>query len=350
VVAKNYHKKKHQRGIAVSLLFLLLCMCTGCTFLEENLGFLDPVVRRADPYISKIVVNDVDFRAYANAIIKRCPSTDKECKINAIYRHVVENYTYISDPIDEELIQTPQQTMKIKGGDCEDLTILLNSLLENIGIKTYLILTQDHTYSLAYDVNISNLWKYVENSLIKQVEKDSGENIWQNIEKTFVLTKRHSWYYGGDGSLFEDSASFDYLNISYHIESTIPVDFYVVSSSEEYTLFADDKPFSHYSSYHEQNTMTIRGICPYLKTHGGVIVGNHRWKSTTITANITFYFHPSFYKLFKNNTIKSYKINTRDCVVLEATAGDYGYPGYDADLTGEKIAIDPITKEYVYLE
>jgi hypothetical protein len=37
-------------------------------------------------------------------------------------------------------------------------------------------------------------------------------------------------------------------------------------------------------------------------------------------------------------------------VVLDPTAGVYGYPGYDAELTGEKIAFNPKTKEYVFLE
>ena len=45
-----------------------------------------------------------------------------------------------------------------------------------------------------------------------------------------------------------------------------------------------------------------------------------------------------------------YKIGNKKCVVLDATAGEYGYPGYDGNLEGEKIAIDPLTKDYFYLE
>jgi hypothetical protein len=36
--------------------------------------------------------------------------------------------------------------------------------------------------------------------------------------------------------------------------------------------------------------------------------------------------------------------------VLDATTRKYGYPGYNANLKGEKIAIDPLTKEYMYLD
>jgi hypothetical protein len=42
-------------------------------------------------------------------------------------------------------------------------------------------------------------------------------------------------------------------------------------------------------------------------------------------------------------------IQGKQSIVLEPTAGVYGYPGYDANVTGKKTAIDPITKEYFYL-
>ncbi len=51
----------------------------------------------------------------------------------------------------------------------------------------------------------------------------------------------------------------------------------------------------------------------------------------------------------KTSKISYYEIDGKKCVVLDATAGKYGYPGYDANPEGEKIAIDPLTKEYFYL-
>ena len=46
---------------------------------------------------------------------------------------------------------------EIGGGDCEDLTILLNSYLENLGIETYLVLTDNHAYTLACDIDPKKL-------------------------------------------------------------------------------------------------------------------------------------------------------------------------------------------------
>jgi hypothetical protein len=337
--------------ITIITCFLIPCVAvSGCTILESNNGLFnfDPVIQRADPYISKIVTNDITLRTYANSIIRESSSDDKESKINAIYRHIVENYNYLSDPEGVELIQTPQETMQVKGGDCEDLTILLNSLLENIGIKTYLVLTDTHAYSLAYDVNTNNLWTYVEQSLVKQVENDWGENIRQTFNQTFVLERYNNWYYGGDGSPV--TSPIQYLNISYDIESSKPLHLYIVPSREDFDLMSKNRPFNNYPSCEEKNVLRIEGICPYLDKNGGIILSNKNIGDATIKVNIEFYHHPSFYELFKNQTITSYEIDSTNCVVLDPTAGEYGYPGYDAGLTGKKIAIDPISKEYVYLK
>jgi hypothetical protein len=45
--------------------------------------------------------------------------------------------TYVSDPrASVEMVQFPSETMKIKGGDCDDLSVSLSSLLESVGIQT----------------------------------------------------------------------------------------------------------------------------------------------------------------------------------------------------------------------
>ena len=57
------------------------------------------------------------------------------------------------DPRFRDFIQSTDETIQLGGGDCEDLTILLNSLLENIGIKTYMVVSEEHVYSLACGLN-----------------------------------------------------------------------------------------------------------------------------------------------------------------------------------------------------
>jgi len=121
-----------------------------------QLGEIEPYeVRLAKPYIEKIVPDDGQLRELASGIVQGYP--DEEGKVNAVYRYIVENLTYIADPEDGESIQTPFETLDTKGGDCEDLAILACSLLGNIGIRTYLVLTESHTYALVSGIDPDNL-------------------------------------------------------------------------------------------------------------------------------------------------------------------------------------------------
>jgi len=58
--------------------------------------------------------------------------------------------TYVKDPHAAhekeitDIIQYPSQTLEMKSGDCDDLSILFASLLESIGIETALIVFPDH--------------------------------------------------------------------------------------------------------------------------------------------------------------------------------------------------------------
>lgn len=343
------HPMKQQLSSICIILLLMIVSMQGCIDLGDMFNFIDPVLRQADPYISKIDFDDPALHSYGLAIVNASLLFDKEYLITAVYRHIVETFDYISDPNDKELIRTPQETIDLKGGDCEDLSILLCSLLENLGIKTYLVLTDTHAYCLAYDVNITHLKTYVELELMEQVEEDSGNTIFQHYQTVFVLEKHQSWYYGGDGSNFSESESFDYMNISYEFRSTRPLTFYIVPSQQDFNAYADGKTFVHIETYHQTDVTILNETCPYMKRHGGIILTNDNMRDATISINLTFFLHPSFYKLFKNNTIQSYTIDEKSCVVLEPTAGSYGYPGYDANLTGKKTAIDPKTKEYYQL-
>jgi hypothetical protein len=121
--------------------------------IEASLTFKDPLLERWKQYYEKILFEDIELREYAASLAINCASADKECQLTEIYSYIVKNYKYFDDPRFRDFIQSVDETMQLKGGDCEDLTILLNSLLENIGIKTYMVVTEDHVYSLACNLN-----------------------------------------------------------------------------------------------------------------------------------------------------------------------------------------------------
>lgn len=341
-------KKKTQTNLLIMYLcvLILICSTTGCFETLSNFD-LDPVVMRANPYLKEIDLDNPVLQGYAQSLITNCDIADDECKVNTIYRHIVENYTYLADPEDEEIIQTPQETMQRKGGDCEDLTILLISLLENIDIPCYMVLTDTHAYALAIDIDTDSLWTYIEQSLISQVEKDNNKDIRQHLFETINLNRQTSWYYGGNGSNL--SKSFESLTFTYLITSDRPIDIYLVPSKRDFNSFVNDTSFSIVSDCEYLDKQMVNDSCTMV-TYGGIILSNDGFRPTQIEIEIQQYFKPSFYSLFKNNTISTYSISGKQSVVLDPTAGSYGYPGYDAQLTGEKIAFDPVTKEYVYLD
>jgi len=371
-------KNKIAVGIVLAILLVVVAF-SGCIEEEtpakvpetatqppETKVISDPVVQRAEPYISKIVFEDINLRAQAASIASSCPSGDKECQVNKLYRYVVENYDYYSDPRSSEFIQPPSETLKIKGGDCEDLTILLSSLLENLGIKTYIVLTETHAYCLACGVDTEDLWQYIEESIKTQASKDLGQKedikvviengnlfVVEEKQQTFVLKEESVYYYGGDG--FEFTSPDVYMNIKYDVSSSQPLTIYVVPSRAEFELLSKDQTFTHYPSCKKQNILKISDSCDGLRNHGGLVLANENWaltsnKDATVDLKIKFYFYLPLYEFFTDKEITYYVVDNQKCIVLDATAGEYGYPGYDANLEGEKIAIDPITKDYLFLK
>lgn len=310
---------------------------------------IDPIVQRAEPYIEKIVTDDAELRDYANSLITDCDSEDRECQINAIYRHIVENYNCVNDSGDIGSIQTPQETIQLEEGDCEDLSILISSLLENIDIKTYLVLTENHIYPMALNIDSTKIWNYIKSSLIDQVEKDWGENISQTYEETFDLNPGYIRYYGaGEGQSF--GGYIDYLNIEYYIDSLQPLHFYIVHSYSdlENLILGDD--FEHYEEKEIKSLISINASIEYLDRYVGIVLFNDGMQVANVSVDLEFYFRPSFYELFGEENITNYYIDSISGIILDPTLGDYGFPGYDSSIGGEKTAIDPITKEYYPLQ
>ena len=281
--------------------------------------------------------------------------------MNSIYRHIVENYKYYSDPRSSEFIQSPYDTIKVKGGDCEDLTILLNSLLENIGIKTYIVLTKTHAYSLACGINIKGLEKYAKRSLIeyfasnlnlgknREIKSKNGQNFIVFTQKqSFVLKPNNYYFYGESHSKIQPSST--HTDFEYEISSRQPLTIYFVPSKEDYDKLAANKQFNHYPTCKKENVLKVKDSCNNLQEYGGIVLVNNNPVPSTVdfALDINNYFSQDI--LDFDNGVSYYDINGEKCVVLEPTRGPEGYPGDDRTSQEEKIAIDPVTKEYYELK
>jgi len=103
-------------------------------------GRLDNIQQEID--LLKSIVADAKknpfFRQLSTQIINSFPCQHKnyDCYVYAIAKWVRENIKYIKDITGYETLQTPQNTLKIGGGDCDDHAILVATLLNAIGIKT----------------------------------------------------------------------------------------------------------------------------------------------------------------------------------------------------------------------
>lgn len=87
----------------------------------------------------------------------------------------------------KDYVRHPEQTLKDKGGDCEDLSILYTSLLLNKGIEAGLIMFQNHVMSI---FKIDE--KEIKENKLKNYLKDDQGNFWLPIEISFITEKNFS--------------------------------------------------------------------------------------------------------------------------------------------------------------
>lgn len=96
------------------------------------------LLRPSDPYIKTI----------ATRIATAGCDSEKICQAKAQYYFVRDRFTYVSEY--EDYIETPEEMMLSRGGDCDDHAVLLANLLRAIGIYTEFVNVPRHLYVKAY--------------------------------------------------------------------------------------------------------------------------------------------------------------------------------------------------------
>jgi len=99
--------------------------------------------------------------AQAEKITLPLPAHDVNAEIDALFRWVKTNVRYMFDPRDEEKINTAERTLRVRTGDCDDMSVLLASLLEATGKKTKFIALgfDGDTYShVVSQVRLNDSW------------------------------------------------------------------------------------------------------------------------------------------------------------------------------------------------
>lgn len=73
------------------------------------------------------------LRAFAQNLVQSCPEKDWLCEATKLQVFVRDAIRYTRDMRLAETVQTPDKTLQLRSGDCDDKSLLLATLAETIG-------------------------------------------------------------------------------------------------------------------------------------------------------------------------------------------------------------------------
>jgi hypothetical protein len=126
-------------------------------------------------------------------------------KSKILFNDFVKKLVYTSDPrATAEYVQFPKQTIELKGGDCDDLSVAYSSLLESVGIQTALVDYKGdgdiRHVNVLFNTKLSpSQAKFITNNDSKYfIRKNEQENdeIWIPIETTSLTDFDEAWNVG----------------------------------------------------------------------------------------------------------------------------------------------------------
>ena len=122
------------------------------------------------------------------------PKYRQICRQFSLLKYIKENYKYVADPSSFDYFASPQESMALMAGDCDDYSILIASVMKAIGADVRIIWAPAHVYPELYCGDKANFEKYV-NAIYTFFERetvnkhiyyriDKNENYWINIDYT----------------------------------------------------------------------------------------------------------------------------------------------------------------------
>ncbi len=180
--------------------------------LINDINSWDGVVANLNYFVKR----DYDFSsAYSKSIFERnkgsIDSAASELKvfkkIKTLFNEFAKNMVYVSDPrADVEHVQFPNETIKLKGGDCDDFSVCISSLLESAGIETAFVDYKNPDGVSHVNLLINTGLKPGQSSLITNndkkvfVRKSSNEidQVWIPLETTSLKNFDVAWSVASD--------------------------------------------------------------------------------------------------------------------------------------------------------
>ena len=87
-------------------------------------------------YIARQYRCNPDMRRFAEDLIRNTESKNALAEARAIFLFVRDNIRYTQDVRDTETLKTPDATLYSGMGDCDDMSLLVSTLLESVGYTT----------------------------------------------------------------------------------------------------------------------------------------------------------------------------------------------------------------------
>jgi hypothetical protein len=126
-------------------------------------------------------------------------------KSKILFNDFVKKLVYTSDPrATAEYVQFPKQTIELKGGDCDDLSVSYSSLLESAGIQTALVDYKGDGDIRHVNILVNTKLSPSQAKLITKndskyfIRKNEQENdeIWIPVETTLLTDFDEAWSAG----------------------------------------------------------------------------------------------------------------------------------------------------------
>lgn len=104
---------------------------------------------------------DGHIRAVAAHVVQAVPLKSWRSEAQALFEYVRRTIRYTLDTNGQELIQTPDRLLDTRSGDCDDMAVLLASLLESIGHPTRFVAIGMRPNDLSHvfvETKIGDVW------------------------------------------------------------------------------------------------------------------------------------------------------------------------------------------------
>ena len=100
-----------------------------------------------------------------------------------MFKYIRENFKYVRDPNGFDYFASPQESIQLMGGDCDDYSIKVASTFKAIGADIRIIWAPGHVYPELYCGNQKNFDKYA-GAIYSFFEKEIGDKkIYYRLDK-----------------------------------------------------------------------------------------------------------------------------------------------------------------------